>query len=107
MDSDRRRSLRYPFYAAAEITEPQTNTKFKARTSELSRYGCYMDMMNPFPLGTNVTIEITYQEQRFEAAGRVIYAQPNMGMGVAFEALQAAHEATLEKWLGELKGKPD
>jgi hypothetical protein len=107
MDSDLRRSPRYPFYASAEITELQTKTSFSARTSELSRHGCYMDMMNPFPLATSVKIQITYNDQKFEALGRVIYAQPNMGMGVSFEAAQPKDEETLEKWLVELKGNQD
>jgi hypothetical protein len=106
MVSEQRRSPRYPFYASAEITELQTRTKITARTSELSRHGCYMDMMNPFPLGTNVSIQITDREQQFEAAGHVVYSQANIGMGVAFEALQAGDEVTLEKWLAELEAKP-
>lgn len=107
MDADLRRSPRYPFYASAEITELQTKTKITARTSELSRHGCYMDMMNPFPLGTNVSIRITHGEQHFDSPGRVVYSQPNLGMGVAFEDLQAAPDVTLEKWLAELKGQAE
>jgi PilZ domain len=105
MGLDSRRSPRYPFYASAEITELQTKTAVTARTSELSRHGCYMDMMNPFPLATRVKIQITHQDEIFEATGSVIYAQPNMGMGVSFEVAQPKEEATLEKWLQELQAK--
>jgi hypothetical protein len=107
MDSDLRRSPRYPFFASAEIIDLQTKTKFTARTSELSRHGCYMDMMNPFPLGTSVAIRITCQERTLESPARVVYSQPNMGMGVAFEELPPGQEGTLDKWLAELEGKPD
>jgi hypothetical protein len=105
MGLDSRRSPRYPFYAAAEITELQTKTGVTARTSELSRHGCYMDMMNPLPLATRVKIQITHQDEIFEAMGNVIYAQPNMGMGVSFELPETKDEATLEKWLQELEAK--
>jgi hypothetical protein len=47
MSSENRRSPRFAFYASAEITELQTQTRLTARTSELSRHGCYMDMVNP------------------------------------------------------------
>lgn len=105
MGLDCRRSRRYPFYAAAEITELQTKTGVTARTSELSRHGCYMDMMNPFPLATGVKIQIVHQDEKFEANGSVVYAQANMGMGVCFEVVQPKDEAILEKWLQELERK--
>src|SRR2546425_4051678 len=47
---DVRRSPRFPFFADARITEAETRSNMTARTSELCRHGCYMDMMNPFLL---------------------------------------------------------
>ena len=104
MDPERRRGPRYPFYAAAQITELQMQVVMTARTSELSRYGCYMDMLNPSPIGTPVKIQITYNEETIDAAGRVIYSQPNMGMGVSFDEITPAHVAILEKWVSEAQG---
>lgn len=103
MEKERRRSPRYPFYAEAHITEIQTDVRVTARTSELSRYGCYMDMMNPFPNGATVKIELHYNEQVFRANGKVIYSQPNVGMGVAFETIAGA-DAILNEWLRDLGG---
>jgi hypothetical protein len=101
---ERRRGPRYPFFASAQITELQTKVAMTARTSELSLHGCYMDMLNPLPLGTPVKIRITYGEQTIDAAGRVIYSQSNMGMGVSFDEMQPDHEALLEKWFDEARG---
>lgn len=98
---ERRRGARYAFYASAQITEQESQTQMTARTSELSRYGCYMDMLNPLPLGTEVEIQITFQEQIIAAKGRVIYAQPNMGMGVSFDEIRSSHVAILEAWLDQ------
>jgi len=58
-----------------------------------------MDMLNPLPLGTEVEIEITFEERTVAAKGRVIYAQANMGMGVSFDEIRASHVAILEAWL--------
>ena len=104
MSSEGRRSPRYPCYASAEITELRTQTRLTARTSELSRHGCYMDMVNPLPLGTTVKIRLIHHEQPFDATGRVIYSQPNMGMGVAFDEIEAGYVVVLEKWLSDLSG---
>jgi hypothetical protein len=104
MSSEGRRSPRFPFYASARITELQTQTGITARTSELSRHGCYMDMVNPLPLGTIVKIQLVHHEQTFDATGHVIYSQPNMGMGVAFDEIEAGYVLVLEKWLSDLSG---
>ena len=104
MSSENRRSPRFAFYASAEIMELQTQTRLTARTSELSRHGCYMDMVNPLPIGTTVRIKFIHHEQTFEATGRVIYPQPNMGMGVAFDEIEVCQVVTLEKWLSDLSG---
>jgi hypothetical protein len=101
---ERRRGPRYPFFASAQITEIASSSVMTARTSELSRYGCYMDMLNPLPLGTPVKADITYQEQTINAVGRVIYSQQNMGMGVSFDEIQPAHAATLERWIEAARG---
>lgn len=105
MPVDLRRGPRYPFFASADITEHSSQTKLAARTSELSRHGCYMDMMNPLPLGTSVKIEILYHEQSFSANGSVVYSQPNMGMGMSFDEIAAEQQIILEKWIAELEGK--
>ena len=99
---ERRRGARYPFYASAQVTEQESRTQMTARTSELSRYGCYMDMLNPLPLGTEVEIQITFQEQTIAAKGHVIYAQANMGMGVSFDEIRSSHVVVLEEWLDQV-----
>jgi hypothetical protein len=102
MRTKERRVPRYPFYAAAEITETKSETKMSARTSELSRHGCYIDMLNPLPLGMSVKVRIVNSEQTFEATGRVVYSQRNMGMGVAFDTARLESAQILDKWIKEL-----
>lgn len=105
MQVDHRRGPRYPFFASAVITEHSSQTRLTTRTSELSRHGCYVDMMNPLPVGMVVRIEILYHEQPFSAKGSIIYSQPNMGMGVSFEEIDAGQLIVLENWIAELQGK--
>src|SRR5260370_10066444 len=95
--SERRQSARFPFFASAEITELGAEARLTARTSELSRHGCYMDMMNPLPVATAVRINITYEGQTFEARASVVYCQPNMGMGRSFGETKAPQERVIEK----------
>jgi len=48
MDRERRRTPRYMFFASAELLEEKSEVRIATRVSELSRNGCYLDMMNPF-----------------------------------------------------------
>ncbi len=104
MQSERRRAPRYGFIAAAEVVEVQSETRLRARTSDLSLYGCYLDMLNPLPVGTQVKLKITHQNATFESLGRVVQLQTSLGMGVAFTAIEPNSQALLQKWLRELSG---
>ena len=70
--TDRRVAPRYPLILLAEVTDLLSSTKFTARTSDLSRTGCYIDMLHPLP----------------------------RGIGIAFaEDLAADQQAVLDRWL--------
>ena len=85
MDRERRRTPRYMFFASAELLEEKSEVRVASRVSELSRHGCYLDMMNPFPVHTSVLLKIWREENNvIQTRGRIIYSQPNMGAGVAF-----------------------
>jgi hypothetical protein len=101
MKSERRRSPRYPFLAAAELTDSTSGARLKACTSNLGSNGCYLDTINPLSLGTIISIQITHQGQVFAAGGVVAHLQPNVGMGVEFIALESGCTALLETWLRE------
>jgi hypothetical protein len=101
MEKDLRRSPRLPFVASAEITELETETRLPARTGDLSQHGCYMDMINPLPLGTAVRVHITHGQRSFHASAGVVFSQTPLGMGLAFNALESACEVVLQSWLIE------
>jgi hypothetical protein len=101
MERDLRRSPRVPFVASAEITELETETRLPARTGDLSRHGCYMDMINPLPLGTPVRVHITHGQRSFHASAGVVYCQPPLGMGLVFNGVESNCEAILQSWLSE------
>lgn len=101
MERDLRRSARVPFVASAEITALETETRLPARTGDLSQHGCYMDMINPLPLGTAVRVEIVHGQRSFHAMAGVVYSQTPLGMGLVFSEVDANHEAVLQSWLNE------
>ena len=105
MDSERRRAPRYPIIADAEVTEIASETKLSAKTSDLSEGGCFLDMPNPSPEGTEIVVRISYDEATFTARGKVVFVFPDMGMGVMFTSVPASQQAVLEKWLAKLSSE--
>jgi PilZ domain len=99
--SERRRTPRYTFIASAELIEERSDVRIASRVSELSLYGCYLDMMNPFPVGTLVLVKISAGEAFFQARSKVVYSQPNMGAGIAFLEMEPQYQPVLERWLDE------
>jgi c-di-GMP-binding flagellar brake protein YcgR len=105
MGSERRRAPRYPVIAEAEVTEIENETKLTAKTSDLSLGGCFLDMPNPSPEGTEIVVRISYDEATFTARGKVVFVFPDMGMGVMFTSVPASQQAVLEKWLAKLSSE--
>ena len=103
-DSERRRSPRYPFIAEAEVTEIASDTKLNAKTSDLGTSGCFLDMLNTSPEGTEVRVRISHAGTTFTALGKVASVLRNMGMGVAFRSVEEDQLAVLQEWLSQLSG---
>jgi hypothetical protein len=102
MEQEKRRTPRYIFFAAAELLEEKSEVRVASRVSELSLHGCYLDMMNPFPVDTPILLKIWTEETSvFHTKGRIIYAQPNIGAGVQFGDIEPKYLAVLQQWLAE------
>jgi len=99
MDSERRNAPRYHITADAEVIELPSNTKRRARTSDLSSGGCFLDMMSPSAEGTEVVVRIFHEKTTFTAAGTVVFVMPHMGMGVVFTSIEEDQLLVLQKWL--------
>jgi hypothetical protein len=102
--AERRNHPRYPCTAAAEVVDTQSGARISGRTSDISKGGCYVDALNPFPVGTVVKIRLTKDEQTFVAQAKVAYAAVGLGMGLMFTSAEPEQMWTLEKWLAELGG---
>ncbi|HEX9223374.1 MAG TPA: PilZ domain-containing protein [Candidatus Acidoferrales bacterium] len=100
--NEKRGAPRYPLIASADVIEVETGASFSARTSDISRTGCYIDMLNPSPQGTQIRVIIKNSDDVFEATARVVFTVPGLGMGIAFLRVAPQHEAVLTKWIAEL-----
>ena len=103
MSLERRRTPRIPFVATAEIIDEAENTRSTSQLSDLSLYGCFVQLPNPFPEGTLVTIEIYKDEDFVETPATVAYRMPKRGMGLSFTGMEPQFASVLKKWLSQSK----
>jgi Ribonuclease G/E len=97
---NRRIAPRVPLIVAVEVVEVDSGTRLAARTSDVSRTGCYIDTLNPIPEGTAVRVKLTHDGEELELSAIIVYVSPRLGMGVQFDAdLPAAQLAVLDRWL--------
>src|SRR5690242_3635731 len=99
--SERRSVPRYSLIATAEIIEPISDVRISGRISEISRKGCYVDLLNTLPRETAIQVRISRDQGTFVATGKVIYVQEGMGMGVLFLDIANDQEKLLDSWLAE------
>jgi len=100
---DERRTVpRFNFIASAEIVEPASGVHMSGRISEISRKGCFIDLLNTLPTGTAIQLRISRDRGAFTSSGKIIYTQDGVGMGVAFVDVSAEQARILATWLLEL-----
>jgi hypothetical protein len=108
MKTERRHTPRYPFSALAEIVDEAENARTSSRVSDLSLHGCYVEMNNPFPEGTNVMIEISTETESLETRAIVAHIEPKRGMGLTFGEMPKSLANVLDRWLVQAReSKPN
>jgi PilZ domain len=93
---------RYTLIASIELREPVTDTRISGRISEISRKGCYVDVLITLPQGTHLDVRISRDQGTFTSKGKIVYVQEGMGMGVAFLDVAPEQLKILDSWLVEI-----
>ena len=64
-----------------------------------------MEVMSPFPVGSEIRIGITKDEKTFVGKATILYSAGGMGMGMKFTGIDPGQSGVLERWLAELSGE--
>jgi hypothetical protein len=108
-EPERRRGLRFPFEAQAEVSLEGTEQKVPARVTEIGPQGCFLQMGKPFDAGSAIFVKFFAESKFFETKASVAYSKPNSGMGVSFREMKPYFADVLRQWLLEAmisKNKP-
>ena len=100
--NERRCATRSAFIAPVEMVEMRTGSRIRARTSDLSPHGCYVDTLNPLPVGSAVRMQIQRAGVTLDVLANVSSRHAGSGMGLVFGEVTESQRGILESWLSEL-----
>src|SRR5258708_2302409 len=104
--ADRRRVPRIAFKATSVVAETGSTRAVVAQTTELSRFGCFVQTTKPYPQGTRVHLELADGGDVFTASAGVAYVTSE-GMGVVFTMVESESYEVLAKWLSRIPRRSD
>jgi hypothetical protein len=104
--TERRRVLRIPFKATSVVAETGSTRAVVAQTTELSRFGCFVQTIKPYRQGTRVHLELADGGDVFTASAVVAYVTDE-GMGVVFSIVESESYEVLAKWLSRTPRQSD
>lgn len=104
---DRRQHTRHALSATAVVVDVASGSRLPTRAADLNKGGCYLDLLNPLPVGSKVRVHINWDGTELICAAVVRDSHPGMGMGVAFTDLDETHRALINSWIERLGSPAD
>jgi len=96
---DRRRYPRYSVQIQIELREDGSDVPIRTNTTDLSRGGCYVELMMPLPVGTHITATLWVSNCSVRTRGRVATRHPQFGNGIKFLEFKDTGEKVLAQYL--------
>jgi len=92
----------------SQLLEPEPDDPpVNCRLSDLSLGGCYLTTNSPFPRGTRVILSIKTADVAVRAAGLVLVAHPEFGMGMEFLQSTTEQREQAQRMIKTLRAKAD
>jgi len=96
---DRRRDPRHSLQVQIELRQESSDVPMRMCTTDLSRGGCYVELMLPLPIGTDVTAKLWLTDCPVRMRGRVVTLHPQFGNGIKFLEFEDDGKKVLAQYL--------
>ena len=83
------------------LRDVANEAKLSGRVTEISRTGCYVDILNMLPVGTLLNLHISCDKGTLVLNGKILYVHERIGMGIAFLDPPRDQLEILDSWLAE------
>ena len=98
-ECDRRLHPRYTVQVQIELGLEGNDVPMRLATTDLSRAGCYIELMMPLSVGTHIQATLWLDGHPIVIQGRVITCHPQYGNGMMFEKFEDQAEQLLQQYL--------
>ncbi|MGE5204290.1 MAG: PilZ domain-containing protein [Chlamydiota bacterium] len=99
--ADRRRSPRFECRASVEVRLQSSGSPVRGNLVDLSLGGCYIEMMIPLPVSTQLDLVIWLRNSKLATPGLVTSSHAGFGVGVKFIGMGKPERQLLEQYLAE------
>jgi c-di-GMP-binding flagellar brake protein YcgR len=96
--NERRKYARVKLNVPVEIHTGDDSGPIRGATADLSLNGCYIETMFPFPIGTNLDLQLSI-ESIILVAARVVSYDPQVGNGITFVTMLPEDREALKTFL--------
>jgi hypothetical protein len=98
-ERDRRFHRRYTVQVQIELRQEGSDVPIRLATTDLSRGGCYIELMMPLSIGTHIQATLWLGGHPIVIQGRVVTCHAQYGNGVMFEKFEGQAEQLLTQYL--------
>lgn len=98
---ERRRFPRFECKASAEIRLQSNGSPVRGNLVDISLGGCYIEMMIPLPVSTQLDLVIWLEKGKLFTPGLVTSSHAGFGVGVKFIGMGKPERQMLEEYLAE------
>jgi len=95
--ADRRQFPRQSCRIEAQINTDDDSAGMPGTVTDISLGGCYVEMLAPLPIDTQVELLLKSEGATLEMSGRVRSSQMGLGMGIAFTEMRAENFEKLQR----------
>ena len=99
--ADRRRFPRFECRASVEVRLQSSGSPVRGNLADLSLGGCYIEMMIPLPVSTQLDLVIWLGNSKVATPGLVTSSHAGFGVGVKFIGMGKPERQVLEQYLAE------
>jgi hypothetical protein len=99
---DRRVHSRLKCTNSVEVYPTGAVAPIRSRTSDLSLGGCFLELPNPLPKGTQIRIALWVKDFKLWANGEVVTSTPGFGIGVKFTGMTEQDKNQLVQFLDSM-----
>ncbi len=97
--NNRRKHERAKVGAPIEFRLPGNEIPNRCSTADLSQGGCYIEMMQPFAVGTTLELSLNLGDDILLAEGVVVTCDPHVGNGIEFRKMLPEDIESLRAYL--------